>query len=423
MSYIADLHVHSHYARATSKDLHLCGLATWAQIKGIDVVGTGDFTHPAWYKILQEELVAQGNGFFKLKSRPDTSLYGVGVKAPYRDVHFCLSVEVCCIYHDGGKLRKSHHLICVAELEAAHRLKSALADFGDLAVDGRPILQLSARNLLEIVLETSPRAHLIPAHIWTPWFAILGSRSGYNSLEACFGDLTSHIFALETGLSSDPAMNWRWSDLDKYTMLSNSDAHSPRKLGREANLLDTELTYDAMFHAFKTREGFEGTLEFFPEEGKYYLDGHRHCKVCYTPEQTRRHKGICPLCQKPLTLGVLHRIDALADRGKPLQPPGMPGFTHLIPLEEIISQIRGRGVSTKSVRTLYAKAIQTLGSELDILRKVSLKAIEQKLGPTYAQAIHALRSGEVTRQAGYDGVYGTISLTSRKRPEQGELFV
>lgn len=423
MRYIADLHVHSHYSRATSKDLNLAGLYTWAKIKGIDVVGTGDFTHPAWYQELRAHLTPLGNGFYKLKNERGMEAFSLGMTPQAREVCFCLTVEVCCIYHYGGKLRKSHHVICVPDLETAARLNKRLERFGNLAADGRPILKLSARDLLEIVLETSPHAHLIPAHIWTPWFAILGSRSGYDSVQACFRDLTPHIFALETGLSSDPAMNWCWTDLDRYTMVSNSDAHSPRNLGREANLLETELSYEAMFKAFKTREGFLGTLEFFPEEGKYHLDGHRNCNVCLSPKETMRYKGICPVCKKPLTVGVLHRIYLLSDREKPAQPMGMPSFTHIIPLPEIISEMVGKGVKTKTVMSAYIKAINMFGSEFGILREVPIEDIEKKLGVRYGTAIRRLREGRVVRQAGYDGVYGTISLFAEEQNgEQGSLF-
>ena len=413
MHYIADLHVHSHYARATSKDLHLTGLYTWAQIKGIDVVGTGDFTHPAWYQTLKEELTPLGNGFFKYANKPDISALSHGIRPQEREVYFCLTVEVCCIYHYDGRLRKSHHVICVPDLATADTLNKRLARFGNLSADGRPILKLSARDLLEIVLEVSPRAHLIPAHIWTPWFAILGSRSGYDSVQACFRDLTPHIFALETGLSSDPAMNWHWTDLDRYTMVSNSDAHSPRNLGREANLLDTEISYDAMFEAFKTRQGFLGTLEFFPEEGKYHLDGHRNCHICFSPEETMQHEGLCPVCKMPLTVGVLHRIHLLSDRKKPIQPKGAPGFMHIIPLPEIISEMVNKGVKTKTVAAAYAKAIHAFGNEFDLLRNVPLTEITKKLGSRYATAIQRVREGKVSRQAGYDGIYGKISVLNK----------
>lgn len=405
--YVADLHVHSHHSRATSKDLTLEGLYEWACIKGIDVVGTGDFTHPAWYQTLQTKLKPRGNGFFSLIDQPA----GVsGILRQRREVHFCLTVEVCCIYHYEGRLRKSHHVICVPDLETAGRLNQRLGRYGNLAADGRPILKCSARDLLEIVLESSPDAHLIPAHIWTPWFAILGSRSGYNSVKACFRDLTSHIFALETGLSSDPAMNWCWTDLDRYTMISNSDAHSPRNLGREANVLTGECSYQAMFEAFKTRKGFAGTLEFFPEEGKYHLDGHRNCQVCFSPEETWQHKGICPVCQQPLTVGVLHRIRRLADRTQPVRPKGAPSFMHIVPLPEILSEIIGKGVKTKTVTKAYTQAIHAFGNEFDLLRHVPLVDIAQKLGPRCKLAIQRLRNRQVFRKAGYDGVYGTISL-------------
>ena len=416
MEYIADLHLHSHYARATSRDLDLETLHKWARIKGIDVVGTGDFTHPAWYATLKERLVEAGNGFFRLRKEPSDISWAAG-----RKVYFCLSVEVCCIYHYGGKLRKSHHIIFVPDLGSAALLNKRLAPYGNLAADGRPILKLSARDLLEIVLTVSEYAYLIPAHIWTPWFSILGSRSGYDSVQACFRDLTPYIFALETGLSSDPAMNWQWSRLDRYTMVSNSDAHSPRNIGREANLLSTRLSYKAMFEAFKTRKGFLGTLEFFPEQGKYHLDGHRKCNVCLRPAETLDIGVRCPACERPLTVGVLHRVHLLADREKALQPKSAPDFTHIIPLPEIISQVVGRGVKTKTVDNLYVQAIKTFGNEFDILRKVPLSSIEKKLGILYAKAIEGVRKGNVKRDAGYDGVYGKISVVGISEPKQAKM--
>jgi len=264
MYYIADLHVHSSYSRATSKTLNLETLYQWAAIKGIHVVGTGDFTHPRWFQELQEKLIPDGNGFYKLKNPPPALMRSQAI-----DTHFCLSTEVSCIYKEGNRLYKNHNLLYAPDFETVAKINSKLATIGNLAADGRPILGLSARNLLEIILEASDRAYLIPAHVWTPWFSALGSKAGYDSIEKCFKELAPYIFALETGLSSDPAMNRRVSALDRYTMVSNSDAHSPQNLGREANLFDTDYTYDGLFRALKTQQGFLGTLEFFPQEGKY----------------------------------------------------------------------------------------------------------------------------------------------------------
>ncbi|MEL6358474.1 MAG: UvrD-helicase domain-containing protein, partial [Bacteroidota bacterium] len=409
MPYIADLHVHSHYSRATSKDLNLESLYQWAQIKGIDVVGTGDFTHPQWFQELQDKLVPDGNGFFRLKHPPRTP--GLpGLQHQTRDVRFCLTTEISSIYKHGDRVRKNHNLLYAPDLETVAKINAELATIGNLKADGRPILGLPARDLLEIVLEASDRAYLIPAHIWTPWFSTLGSKAGYDSIEACFRDLTPHIFALETGLSSDPAMNWKLSALDRYTLVSNSDAHSPQKLGREANMFDTELAYDAMFEAIKTQQGFLGTIEFFPEEGKYHMDGHRNCGVRLEPAITQAHKGLCPECGKPLTIGVLYRVEELADRPVPQQPPGAANFEHLIPLPEIISEIKGKGPNTKGVQQQFQKIIGQFGNEFDFLRQAPLEDIQKYLGPVYAEAIRRLRHQQVAPNPGYDGLYGTIHL-------------
>ncbi len=409
MHYIADLHVHSHYSRATSRDLNLESLYQWAQIKGIDVVGTGDFTHPQWFQELTQKLVPDGRGFFRLK-HPPSKFTWLGSNHHISDVRFCLTTEVCCIYKYNNQVRKNHHLLYAPDFTTVATINKKLAAFGKLASDGRPILKLSSRDLLEMVLEASDRAYLIPAHIWTPWFSTLGSKAGYNGIEACFRDLTPHIFALETGLSSDPAMNWRLSSLDRYTLVSNSDAHSPQKLGREANLLDTDLTYDAMFGALQTRQGFLGTLEFFPEEGKYYLDGHRKCGICVEPSAPQIRQEMCPVCGNPLTIGVLHRVEELASRSKPQRPQGAPSFEYIIPLPEIISEIQGIGPNSKGVQQQYQKIIAQFGNELFFLRKASQEDIQKHLGPVYVEAIRRLRSQQVIRTPGYDGVYGTIRV-------------
>ncbi|XWN35159.1 MAG: UvrD-helicase domain-containing protein [Roseivirga sp.] len=409
MPYIADLHVHSHYSRATSKDLHLESLYQWAQIKGIDVVGTGDFTHPQWFQELQTKLVPDGSGFFRLKEPPRTPAFP-GLKSQARDVRFCLTTEISSIYKHGDKVRKNHNLLFAPDLETVAKINARLATIGNLKADGRPILGLPSRDLLEIVLEASDRAYLIPAHIWTPWFSTLGSKAGYDSIEACFRDLTPHIFALETGLSSDPAMNWKLSALDRYTLISNSDAHSPQKLGREANRLDTALTYDAMFEAFQTGQGFLGTLEFFPEEGKYHLDGHRKCGVCLEPAATQVHQGLCPTCGQPLTVGVLHRVEELADRAQPQQPSGAANFEYLIPLPEMVAEIKGTGPNSKGVQQQFQQIIGRFGNEFAFLREAPLEDIHKHLGPVYAEAIRRLRQEQVSPTPGYDGLYGIIHV-------------
>jgi DNA helicase II / ATP-dependent DNA helicase PcrA len=409
MRYIADLHVHSHYSYATSKNLNLASLYEWAQIKGIDVIGTGDFTHPQWFQELRAKLIPDGSGFFHLKDPPQASSLS-GFKHQARDVRFCLTTEISTIYRYDNQVRKSHHLLYAPDLDTVSRISTKLANIGNLNADGRPILRLPARDLLETVLEASDRAYLIPAHIWTPWFSTLGSKAGYNSIEACFRDLTTHIFALETGLSSDPAMSWKLRALDHYTMVSNSDAHSPQKLGREANLFDTDLTYDAMFKALKTRQGFQGTLEFFPEAGKYHMDGHRKCGICTDPAATQAHKGLCPVCDKPLTVGVLHRIAELADRPHPQQPEGVPHFEYIIPLPEILSEIKSTGSNSKGVQQQFGEIIGAFGNEFTFLRKVPLEDIQKHLGHVYAEAIRRLRGQQVCLTPGYDGLYGTTHV-------------
>ncbi len=405
MRYIADLHVHSHYSRATSKNLTLESLYQWAKIKGIGVVGTGDFTHPFWFRELREKLAPDGGGFFRLKDPPPDP---PGLRSGHRDVRFCLTSEISSIYKKDGKVRKNHNLVYAPDLDTVARINTRLAEIGNLEADGRPILGLPSRDLLEIVLHSSPRAYLVPAHIWTPWFSMLGSKSGYDSVAECFGDLTEYIFALETGLSSDPAMNWKLSSLDRFALISNSDAHSAEKLGREGNCFDAEFSYDGMFDAIRTRLGFLGTLEFFPEEGKYHLDGHRRCGVVLDPKITLEHNGLCPHCGEPLTIGVLHRVEALADREVPQRPDRAPEFEYLVPLPEILSELVGTGPGSKAVAEQYRLLLAAFGSEFALLREAPLDDVERRFGPVLAEALRRMRSGQVSAQAGYDGEYGVI---------------
>ena len=313
--YIADLHIHSHFSRATSKDCDAPHLDWWARRKGIELMGTGDFTHPAWRAQLHEQLVPVGEGVYALREA-----LRLGGCAPGPAPRFVISGEISCIYKRDGKTRKVHNLILLPSLEAADELAARLAAIGNIHSDGRPILGLDSRDLLDITLTACPEAEFIPAHIWTPHFSMFGAFSGFATIEACFGDLAPHIHAVETGLSSDPPMNWRVSALDGRTLVSNSDAHSPAKLGREANMLETALSYPALTHALRTGEGFLGTVEFFPEEGKYHLDGHRSCQICLAPSETLRLGGLCPVCGKKLTIGVEHRVEALADRPAGFRP-------------------------------------------------------------------------------------------------------
>ncbi|MGH1480075.1 MAG: UvrD-helicase domain-containing protein [Geminicoccales bacterium] len=413
MRFYADLHVHSKYSRATSKNADLEHLAFWAAQKGIALVGTGDFTHPAWIKEIKEKLVPAEPGLFRL--RPDIE-QAVQQKLPAacqkNPVRFMLEVEISTIYKKGEKTRKVHHLLYVPDLEAADKLITSLSRIGNLKSDGRPILGLDSRDLLDITLQSGPESYLIPAHIWTPWFAAMGSRSGFDSIPECYGDLADHIFAVETGLSSDPAMNWRVSSLDRYRLVSNSDAHSPIKLGREATAFDCDLDYFALKQALETGDGFVGTVEFFPDEGKYHLDGHRKCKVCFEPEETRRRDGCCPKCGQPLTIGVLHRVNELADRRpSDVKPPATAGkVTHLVPLHEIIAEVVGTGPKSKRVERCYHHLVTSLGSEFDILNEVPIEDIQKVDDSLLGEAISRLRQGDVIREGGYDGEYGVISF-------------
>lgn len=414
MFYIADLHLHSHFSRATSKDLNLETLYQWARIKGIHVIGTGDFTHPLWFKELKEKLEPDGTGLFRLKNPPKEDVQGF--TCADIDVRFCLTSEISSIYAYGGKVHKNHNCIYAPDFETVDRINTKLGRIGNLEADGRPILGLPARDLLEIILETSDDAHLIPAHIWTPWFSMFGSKSGYDSVENCFRDLADHIFAIETGLSSDPEMNWRLSMLDKYTLVSNSDAHSPQKLGREANLFDTERSYYALFEALKTKKGFLGTYEFFPEEGKYHMDGHRKCGVCFEPKESIKHKNICPKCGQPLTIGVLHRVTELSDRNQPQRPENAPDFDYIIPLPEILSEIKGVSPSSKAVNHTFRQLISSFGNEFTFLKQTPIEDIEKKAGAVIAEAIKRMRKRQVYPQGGYDGKYGFIKVF-----KEGEL--
>src|SRR6267378_5230268 len=410
MPFYADLHVHSKYARATSGDSDLEHMALWAAKKGVTVLGTGDFTHPAWFKEIQEKLVHAEPGLFRL--RPDleqwvTQQYPAFARQPTR---FLLEVEISTIYKKGDKTRKVHHLHYVPDLATAERFIARLARIGNLNADGRPILGLDARDLLEITLESGEGAYLIPAHIWTPWFAVLGSKSGFDSIEECYGDLTPHIFALETGLSSDPPMNWRLSQLDRFQLISNSDAHSPGKIGREACRFDCALDYWAIRHALETGHGYGGTVEFFPEEGKYHLDGHRNCGVRLEPEETRKHGGLCPTCGKELTVGVMHRVNELADRADGAQPQTPKPFRCLVPLPEILSEIHRVGAASRKIAGAYEHLIGELGSELFILEQAPIEEIRNAGSSLLAEGIARMREGRVIRQAGYDGEYGVIRV-------------
>jgi DNA helicase II / ATP-dependent DNA helicase PcrA len=410
MRFYADLHVHSRYSRACSRDCDLEHLAWWAALKGVAVVGTGDFTHPAWAEDLRTQLVPAEPGLFRLREDLEREVL-CRLPAPCRTpVRFLLSTEISTISKRGDRTRKVHHLLFAPNLDGVAEITRRLARVGNLAADGRPILGLDPRDLLEITLAGGPDCHLVPAHVWTPWFSALGSKSGFDSIEECYLDLAGHIFAAETGLSSDPEMNWRVSGLDRYHLVSNSDAHSPPMLGREATLFDTRLDYFAVLDAMRTGQGLEGTVEFFPEEGKYHLDGHRACGVRLEPERTRELDGRCPTCGKPLTVGVLHRVEALADRPAGQRPERARPFQNLISLPQVLGELRSVGPKSKSVAEEVTSLIGRFGPEFGILTDVPLEEVGRAGPPLLPEALDRLRRGEVTREAGYDGVYGTIRL-------------
>ena len=411
---IADFHIHSRYSRATSKDLDPVQLTRWAQIKGLDLIGTGDFTHPAWRQELADMLApcADHEGLYQLKAEHR------GITDGGRPVRFAITGEISSIYKKNGKVRKVHSLILLPSLDAAQVFSKRLEAVGNLHSDGRPILGLDCHDLLEMLLEACPDAVLIPAHIWTPHFSLFGAYSGFDTIEECFEDLTPYLFALETGLSSDPPMNDRVSALDRYTLISNSDAHSPSKLGREANLFDTPLSYPAVVRAMRDKSsgGFRGTIEFYPEEGKYHYDGHRSCGVCLSPEETKRCLGICPVCGGRITLGVLHRTEELSDR--PRSHSGQRPFERCVPLPEIIAELVGSGPASKAVAQKYDALIRTFGSEFAILRDVPVQDLDKAGGPLFAEAIRRLRCGQVEASPGFDGQYGKINLFRKEDTAQ-----
>ena len=429
MEFVADLHLHSRFSRATAKNLDLEHIYQAAQLKGITLVGTGDFTHPKWFEMLSEKLEPAEPGLFKLKS----DIAGpIDADIPERcrgTVRFILQCEISSIYKKENRVRKNHNLIFLPDLETVKTFNARLDKIGNITSDGRPILGLDAEKLLEIMLETSDEGFLIPAHIWTPWFSMFGSKSGFDTIEACFGSLSSHIFAVETGLSSDPPMNWRVADLDRVALISSSDAHSPMYMGRNASRFDTALSFFHVRDALKSaRGGYLGTIDMYPEEGKYHFDGHRNCQVALHPSESRAYDGICPECGKPMTLGVLYRVQELASRDEGYRPERCRGFERIVPLAEMLSELCGVGPKTKKVTTLYNKALKKLGPELDILLKRNLDEIDGAGIPLLADAMARLRSGKMHLTPGYDGEFGSVKLfspdelTRLKHQLGGELF-
>jgi len=419
MKFVADFHLHSKYSRATSRDMDLENLDKWAKIKGIKVLGTGDFTHPEWLRNLKEKLTPTENGLFRLKSTKSGNT---------EETRFILTTEISCIYSKKGKVRKIHTIIFAPSFEIVDKINTHLGWIGNLAADGRPILGLDAKELAKIVLNISQNCLVVPAHLYTPWFSLFGSRSGFDSIEECFEDYSKYIFAGETGLSSDPPMSWRNSTLDKITLISNSDAHSPSKIGREANVFDTEISYPAIIGAIKEKDPqkFLYTIEFYPEEGKYHYDGHRLCGISLSPQESKKYNNICPNCGRPLTIGVLNRIEQLADRPNGFKPENTIPFKSLIPLEEIIADAVGQGVGTVTVEKEYKNLIEKFGNEFNVLIDVPRQELEAVTLPEIAEGITRVREGKVFIEPGYDGVYGKIRIFSKgeqKIPShQGTLF-
>ncbi len=396
MRVIADLHLHSKYSRATSRDMDVENLARWCRLKGITLVGTGDFTHPVWFREMRAKLKPTGRGLFT-----------------YEGVHFLLTVEVANIYPQGGRLRKIHNLILAPSFEVVERLNAVLGRFGNLMADGRPTLSLPCDKLVEYVSELSPDCLVIPAHVWTPWFSLYGSNSGFDALEECFRDQSRHIVAVETGLSSDPPMNWRLSELDRVLLVSNSDAHSPAKLGREANVFEMDvLDYSELVRILRERDTarFLYTIEFFPEEGKYHFDGHRNCNQRLAPRETKALQGLCPVCRRPLTVGVMHRVELLADREEGYIPEGAVPYRSLIPLEEIIAEARGAQVGTAAVREEYLQLCREFGGEFRVLLDVPPEELARVASPRVVEGLRRVREGQVQIVPGYDGVFGEIHI-------------
>jgi len=408
MRLIADLHIHSRYSRATSPSIDLPTLSRAAKAKGIDILGTGDFTHPEWFKILKEGLSPEGDGLYL-----------------HDGVHYLLTAEIAAIWSHEGRVRKVHLVVLAPSLEDVSRINRELSLIGNLSADGRPVLGISAERLLDAIYNASPEAEVIPAHAWTPWFSVFGSRSGFDSLEECFGRYTERIFAIETGLSSDPPMNWRLSSLDRIALVSNSDAHSPANLGREATIFELPApSYEGIIAAMKG-EGpgrLAGTIEFFPQEGKYHYDGHRACGIVMSPAEAIRAGNRCPVCGKPLTIGVMHRVEELADRPAGSSPPARPPFYSLVPLPEIIAQALATGVKTKGVAREYERLIRRFGSEFRILIDLPEEDLREGAPARIREGIMKVRRGELRIEPGYDGVYGKITIPLADEEEQLSLL-
>ncbi len=394
MKLIADLHIHGKYSQATSKELTIPNLEKWARIKGVNLLGTADFTHPKWIEHIKENLEEDDTGILRTKS----------------GFPFMLQTELSLIYSQGGRGRRVHNIVLAKNIEVVQQITEALLKIGRVDYDGRPIFGMSCIEFVELMKSIDKDIEIIPAHIWTPWFSVFGSKSGFDTLEECFGDQLKHIHALETGLSSDPAMNWRLSQLDKYTLISNSDLHSfwPWRIGREANIFEiNKLTYDNILQILKTKEGLKETIEVDPAYGKYHYDGHRKCNVCLKPSETMKMQGICPVCKRPLTIGVEYRVEQLADRPQGFKPRNAIPFRSLIPLSDIISKIKGRAVTTKTVWAEYNNLIKEFDNEYNILLNVGSQELKKVCDEELATAIVNSRLGNIKVQPGFDGEYGT----------------
>jgi len=427
MRFICDFHLHSKYSRATTKDMDLENLYKWAKIKGIHLLGTGDFTHPLWFKEIKGKLEPLGNGLLKLRNGAIKNN-----NHKNNELLSILTTEISCIYSKNNRTRKIHVIIFAPDLATVEKINAHLGWIGNLKADGRPILGLDAKELAKIVLNINPDCLVVPAHLMTPWFSLFGSKSGFDSLEECFEEYSKYIYAGETGLSADPSMLWRMPDGRQITLISNSDSHSPSRIGREANVFDfaspSEISYLEIVRILKEkdRSKFLYTVEFFPEEGKYHYDGHRLCKVRLSPEESKKYKNICPKCGKPLTIGVINRVEELADRPVGTKPENAIPFKNLIPLEEIIADALSQGVGTKAVREHYKNLINKLGNEFKILLEASRSSIEGVSTSEIAEGVIRVREGKVKIEPGYDGEYGKIKIFEKDKQKilskQSALF-
>ncbi|MGB2805197.1 MAG: endonuclease Q family protein [Candidatus Zixiibacteriota bacterium] len=421
MKFIADFHVHSKYSRATSKEMDVENMARWANLKGVGLLGTGDFTHPFYFAGLKQKLKPTGFGLFTLKKEFKQSA-GMVDNGSHDEVHFMLTTEVSNMFQQGGSSRRVHTMIFAPSFEVVEKINEELGQYGKLGSDGRPIFGFPTKELVEIITDITDECFIVPAHAWTPWFSVFGANSGFDSIEECFEEQTKHISCIETGLSSDPQMNWRWSALDKIALISNSDAHSPSRIGREANVFDCEMSYKEIIKAIRTRDKkkFLFTIEFFPEEGKYHYDGHRNCGILFSPAESRKNKNKCPVCGRKLTIGVMHRVEALADRPEGFTPEGVIPFKHLIPLMEIIAEALGQGAETKGVEKEYLRLVSFFGSEFRILLDLPPEELEKSTPPKILEGIKRVREENLHIVPGHDGVYGKIEIFAEKEKAHTE---